>query len=64
MVRQLYHDPKKGKLEYVNPNDFMINWGEEQQQSQETKKQSEEEMVRILKSIARVQGTTDKIEKK
>jgi hypothetical protein len=64
LARQIYHDPKKGKPEYVGPNDFMINWGETVEPTPEPKKQSPEEMFRILSGLARVQGTRDKIEKK
>jgi hypothetical protein len=63
MAREILHDPKKGKPEHVNPDEFMIKWGEEGDVP-EPKKQSAEEMVQILKSIARVHGTTDKIKKK
>jgi hypothetical protein len=63
MARQILHDPKKGKPEYVTPEDFMPKWGEAPLQKPEPKKQSAEEMLRILKGIARVQGTTDKIKK-
>lgn len=64
MVRQLYHDPKKGKPTFVNPNDFMLNWGEIEEPDSEPEKQTPDEMFQILSGLARTQGTTDKIEKK
>ena len=65
MAKEILHDPKKGKPEFVNPNDFLIKWGSvEEEQKPEPKKQSIEEMQQMMYIIARGQGTTDKIEKK
>lgn len=64
IARSVYHDPKKGKLEHVSPEDFMMKWGETEAQKPEPKVQSPEEMAQALRSIATVMGTRDKIEKK
>jgi len=62
-VRQLY--TKKGhKVEFTGPDDFMIKWGEVEDQKPEPKQQSPEEMAQILHGLAAVMGTKDKIEKK
>jgi len=62
MAKDIYNDPKKGKPDYVTPDDFLIKWGESAEQKPE--KQTQDEMLGALLGIARMQGTTDKIERK
>ena len=59
ITKQLYSEKGK-KPEFVSPNDFMIKWGEIEEQEPEPKKQSVEEMNQILSDIAKAQGTKDK----
>ena len=61
MVRSIYHDPKKGKIEYTSPGDFMVKWGAvENEQKPEPKKQSAEEMKGIMLGIANVMNKKKK----
>ena len=60
IVRQLY--PEKGrKPKLTSPVDFMLEWGKEEEQKPEPKKQSVEDMKQIIMGIASVQGTKKKI---
>ena len=61
IARKILHDPKKGKIEFVSPDDFMIKWGElKTEQKQEPKVQTVEEMKQTVLSIARYFGTKEK----
>jgi hypothetical protein len=62
-VRQL-HTKKGHKVEFTSPNDFMIDWGKMEEQKPEPKQQSQEEMAQVLRNLALISGTRDKIEKK
>jgi len=60
IVKQLY--PEKGrKPKLTTPMDFMMKWGEVEEQKPEPKKQSVEDMRQILMGIASVQGAKKKI---
>jgi hypothetical protein len=63
IVRQLY-SPKGRTPKFVSPDEFMIKWGETDEQRPEPKRQTPEEMERVVRNIAAVMGTRDKIEKK
>jgi len=63
IVRQLY-PPKGRKPKFASPNDFMIKWGDVEEQKPEPNRQTPEEMGQILRGLAAVMGTRDKIEKK
>ena len=63
ITRQL-HTKKGYKVEFTSPDDFIMKWGETEEEKPAPKKQTPEEMERMLHSLARTQGTTDKIKKK
>lgn len=61
MAKDIYNDPKKGRPEYVSPSDFMIKWGQlEQEQEPEPKRQSVEDMTQVMLNIARASDTKTK----
>ena len=63
ITRQL-HTKKGYKVEFTTPDDFIIKWGEFEEQKPEPKKQTQEEMANVLQSLVSMHGTTDKIKKK
>lgn len=57
MAREILHDPKKGKVKYVKPDDFMLDWGNiEEESSEQGKEQSIEEMKAGVVNIAKAFG--------